>query len=141
MVQDSILKKFKFYLTRQDLSERTIRGYLNDLHYFQEWTTSLYDQPLSFLQASFSDLSAFRQSLLTTKRQKPAAVNRRIQALKRFFNWASDKDLISENPAAKLRFIRRQAPKKPQIILIIPYPQVLDKARHCAWFFTFKNEP
>ena len=125
MVQDSLIKKFKSYLIRQDLSERTIRGYLNDLHYFQGWTTSLYDQPLSLLRVSFSDLSAYRQSLLTTKRQKPAAVNRRVQALKRFFNWANDKKLISENPAAKLRFIRRQAPKQPSALTKTEVHQLL----------------
>ena len=116
MNRDTLLKKFQSYLDRQDLSERTIRGYLNDLHYFQEWTASIYDHPISLSKAAFSDLSAFRQSLLTTKRQKPAAINRRIQALKRFFNWAHGKDLIDENPAANLRFIRRQAPKKPNAL-------------------------
>jgi|SaaInlV_200m_DNA_3_1039701.scaffolds.fasta_scaffold12744_2 site-specific recombinase XerD len=125
MTTGTLLKKFQFYLDRQDLSERTIRGYLDDLHYFQEWTTSIYDQPSSLSQSTFSDLSAFRQSLLTTKRQKPAAINRRIQALKRFFNWAHDKNTIDENPAAKLRFIRRQAPKKPNSLTKTEVHQLL----------------
>ena len=125
MTKDTLLKKFQFYLDRQDLSERTIRGYLNDLHYFQEWTASIYGKPISLSHTNFSDLSAFRQSLLTAKRQKPAAINRRVQALKRFFNWAHDKEIINENPAAKLRFIRRQAPKQPSSLTKIEVHQLL----------------
>ena len=45
-----------------------------------------------------------------------SSVNRRIQALKRLFDWADDHGLLvvtHENPTEHLRFMRRKAPTQP----------------------------
>jgi len=52
--------------------------------------------------------------LVEKTRKKSSSVNRRIQSLKRFFNWAIDKRLIKINPAKDIRFMRRSSPTSPQ---------------------------
>lgn len=113
MEQTSVYS-FKKYLNKQDLSKRTINGYLDDLNFFCQWYMEVQNEKTDLLAVSHFELQAFRQYLVVGKRQKVSAVNRRIQALKRFFNWAHNQGVISdENPVENLRFMRRQSPTQP----------------------------
>ena len=108
------IARFEHYLVHQDLAQRTVRGYLDDLHYFWAWFEEVQNSPTDILNVTGFELQAFRQYLVNGKRQKVSAVNRRIQALKRFFNWATTQGLMSgENPVEHLRFMRRQASAQP----------------------------
>lgn len=108
------IARFEQYLIRQDLAQRTVRGYLDDLRYFREWFEEVQHTPTDLSKVTGFELQAFRQYLVNGKRQKVSAVNRRIQALKRFFNWAVTQGLISgNNPVENLRFMRKQAPIQP----------------------------
>lgn len=113
----TLLPRFKKYLIKQDLSERTIKGYLDDLHFFSDWYKEIQNKNISWTEITSFDLQTFRQYLVNAKRQKVSAVNRRIQALKRFFDWAHSHNFIkSENPVEHLRFMRRQSPSQPQAL-------------------------
>lgn len=115
--QFTLLTRFKRYLIKQDLSERTVKGYLDDLRYFSDWYEEIQNKKNNWNKITSFDLQTFRQYLVNGKRQKVSAVNRRIQALKRFFNWADDFGLVSkENPAEHLRFMRRQTPLQPHAL-------------------------
>ena len=110
----TLLPRFKKYLMKQDLSERTVKGYLDDLRFFSEWHEEIQNKKINWTKIKSFDLQTFREYLVTGKRQKVASVNRRIQALKRFFGWAySDKLIKGENPVEHLRFMRRQTPRQP----------------------------
>jgi integrase/recombinase XerC len=105
---------FQKYLITQDLSDRTVKGYLDDLRFFCQWYEEIQDKKIDILKMTSFELQAFRQYLVNVKRQKISAVNRRLQTLKRFFNWAYSQGLMSgENPVEHLRFMRRQAPTQP----------------------------
>lgn len=109
--------QFKRYLIKQDLSERTIKGYLDDLRFFAEWYEEIQNKKIAWTKITSFDLQSFRQYLVNGKRQKVTAVNRRIQALKRFFNWAENQKLIKgENPVEHLRFMRKQSPTQPHAL-------------------------
>lgn len=111
MYTDPTTSCFKKYLTKQDLAKRTIEGYLDDIRFFGEWYEEIQDKKIELLKVTGFELQAFRQYLVNGKRQKVSAVNRRIQALKRLFNWAFNQGMISsENPAEHLRFMRRPSP-------------------------------
>lgn len=106
--------RFKEYLLKQDLSSRTIKGYMDDLSFFSQWYEEIQNKKIDWLSLTHFELQAFRQYLTHAKRQKVSSVNRRIQTLKRFFNWAHHLGLIpKDNPAEHLRFMRRQAPTQP----------------------------
>jgi|GEM_PF-4276913 len=85
MSEDQWLPRFKQKLVQQDLAEATINGYLADLRYFCQWLEGLHDQPVDLAIVGVADIRAYRQDLVNRKRQKPATVNRRIQALRRLF--------------------------------------------------------
>jgi len=105
---------FENYLTKQGLSARTIKGYLDDLNFFSQWYEEIQDKETDLFKVTSFELQAFRQYLVNAKRQKVSAVNRRLQALKRFFNWAHAQGLVrGENPVEHLRFMRRQSPTQP----------------------------
>ena len=113
----ALTSRFKQYLIKQDLSERTVNGYLDDLRFFQGWYEEIQTQTLDWKSITSFDLQTFRQYLVNGKRQKVSAVNRRIQALKRFFNWAKEHKFIkNEDPTENLRFMRRQAPNQPNAL-------------------------
>lgn len=110
----TLTSQFKHYLTIQDLSERTVKGYLDDLRFFQGWYEEIQSKKLDWNVITSFDLQTFRQYLVNGKRQKVSAVNRRVQALKRFFNWAKENGFIkNEDPTEHLRFMRKQAPSQP----------------------------
>lgn len=116
MSKDPFISRFKKYLTKQDLSERTIKGYYDDLRFFSVWYEEIQNKKIEWIKITDFDLQTFRQYLVQGKRQKVSAVNRRIQALKRFFDWAHSHGLISENPVEHLRFMRRQSPSQPHAL-------------------------
>lgn len=113
MSEDQWLPRFKQKLVQQDLAEATINGYLADLRYFCQWLEGLHDQPVDLAIVGVADIRAYRQDLVNRKRQKPATVNRRIQALRRLFAWAKQTGLIDSNPTESIRFRRKPPPSQP----------------------------
>lgn len=113
MSEDQWLPRFKQKLIQQDLAEATINGYLTDLRYFCQWLEDLHEQPVNLAIVGVADIRAYRQDLVNRKRQKPATVNRRIQALRRLFAWAQQTGLIDSNPTESIRFRRKPPPSQP----------------------------
>lgn len=110
---DIWIEKFKANLLKQDMSERTINGYLYDLKVFKTWMDDFYQQPIDFIQITTTDLQAYREYLVRVKRYKVSSINRRIQAIKRFYSWLlkTTKNTL-EHPAKNIRFMR--SPKRTQ---------------------------
>ncbi|PSN13954.1 hypothetical protein C7293_13760 [filamentous cyanobacterium CCT1] len=63
--------------------------------------------PLSLLGASLADLKSW-SAALEAKGLKPATTQRKLAAAKSFYRWAWEEELLSSNPAARLR-----SPKVP----------------------------
>ena len=116
MSRDTWLARFEQTLMKQDLAETTIKGYLGDVRLFCRWLDEIHADPVDLATVEIADLRAYRQYLVNQQRQKPAAVNRRLQALRRFFAWAKRTGLIEDNPAESIRFRRRPAPKQPSAL-------------------------
>ncbi|MBF5060174.1 tyrosine-type recombinase/integrase [Candidatus Neptunochlamydia vexilliferae] len=112
-MEKDLLKDFEQQLKKQDLSARTISGYLNDIFFFKKWVTQIYGKEVPFSQIAKEDIKAFRQDLLTIKRQKATSINRRLQSLKRFFDWAHRHKHTKVNPCTSVRFVRLQRGNQP----------------------------
>lgn len=80
MSGDTWLSRFQQHLIRQDLAEISIEGYLADLHHFFHWLADWHDCSVDLV--TVADIRTYRQYLVNSKRQKPASVNRRLQALR-----------------------------------------------------------
>jgi integrase/recombinase XerC len=61
-------------------------------------------------------LQSFKNYSVNTKRLKTCSINRKIQSLKRFFQFLSDKRIIKENPTLKTKFVRRVKATKPNAL-------------------------
>jgi site-specific recombinase XerC len=96
-------------LTREDVAPVTVRGYRSDLGLFAAW----YDgHPLEKLAAS--DLAHFRQYLSRERSMKPASINRKLEALRRFCRWAHTSGRLRTNVAAELRLARTPRGTRPK---------------------------
>jgi integrase/recombinase XerC len=99
-------------LAREDIASVTVRGYRSDLGLFAAW----YDgHPIEKLTAS--DLAHFRQYLSRERAMKPASVNRKLEALRRFCRWAHTTGKLRTNAAAELKLARAPRATRPKGLL------------------------
>jgi site-specific recombinase XerD len=106
------LTAFLKALAREDVASVTVRGYHSDLGQFAVW----YDgQPIEKLTAS--DLAHFRQYLSRDRSMKPASVNRKLEALRRFCRWPHTTGKLRTNVAAELKLARAPRGMRPKGLL------------------------
>jgi site-specific recombinase XerD len=106
------LAAFLKALAREDIASVTVRGYRSDLGLFAVW----YDgHPMEKLTAS--DLAHFRQYLSRDRALKPASVNRKLEALRRFCRWAHTTGKLRTNVAAELKLARAPRGTRPKGLL------------------------
>ena len=101
-------------LQTADLALATRRGYAADLGRFRAWIEKGRGEAVRLRRITTVDLASYRQYLIRSEKLRAARVNRKVQALKKFFGWAQHKQLIPANPAASLRFLRRQERAQPR---------------------------
>lgn len=107
---DNPLEAFVVFLAEHtNVCERSARLYVAHLQRFAAWLEQRYQAHL--LEATTRDLGEYRAQL--AERQKPASVNAALAALRRFYSWAADTDLLAKNPAQHLVDVEAQqlAPK------------------------------
>ena len=109
---DGMFRDFACSLEAADLAAATRRGYAADLGRFRAWIGDGRGESVVLRRITTVDLANYRQHL--TEKLRAASVNRKVQALKKFFGWAEHKKLIPTNPAASLRFLRRQERAQPK---------------------------
>ncbi len=110
---EGVAKEFAGSLRAADLAESTRRGYAADLGRFRSWIEQSQGTQVPLRRISTADLASYRQHLIRVEKLRAASVNRKVQALKRFFAWAEQKKLIPANPASALRLLRRQKRLQP----------------------------
>jgi integrase/recombinase XerC len=111
---DALLKDFVRGLRAADLAEATRRGYAADLRLFRRWIEEARGADVRLRRISAVDLVNYRQHLIRSEKLRAASVNRKVQALKKFFAWAEHKRIVPSNPAAGLLFLRRQRQTRPK---------------------------
>jgi site-specific recombinase XerD len=99
-------------LAREDVASVTVRGYRSDLGLFAVWYGG---HPLEKLTAS--DLAHFRQYLSRERSMKPASVNRKLEALRRFCRWAHTSSKLRINVSAGLKLARAGRGTRPKGLL------------------------
>jgi integrase/recombinase XerC len=104
MLGEALLDAFARRLAEQDLSPVTTRGYRHDLERFRCWIEAGRGAaPLAGITAI--DLINYRQHLIGAERLQATTVNRKIQALKKFFGWARQSGQVKTDVSAELRFL------------------------------------
>lgn len=59
------------------------------------------------------DIVNYRQHLINVKRLKPATVNRRLNAIRRFCRWIKKQGLLNTDPSKDIKIVRAQSRHRP----------------------------
>jgi len=108
MVRDAdndLLARFEEYLLRLGLSPATVVNYLADMRGFARWCVES-GRGGSLLSLTAADVQTYCQHLQTERRLSAATVNRHLQAIRRFCDFARQADLMASNPAAEVKLIQ-----------------------------------
>lgn len=116
MNHNDLLNEFRTALEKQDLSPASITSYLQGIKVFTTWVLDFYQQDVGLIEVTSNDLRAYREYISKVLRRKPATINHHIQVLKRFYAWALQAGLISDDPASTIHFVKRVTTTKPQAL-------------------------
>lgn len=120
-----MIKPFlKYLLQEKRYSTHTVSAYETDLLQFQDYLECI-DISLTPEEASHKMLRAWVVSLIEAE-INPRSVNRKIASLRSFYKFLLKRELISENPASKLRPLKT-AKTLPEFVLKEEMNNLLDR--------------
>jgi site-specific recombinase XerD len=123
------LQAFAGYLTEQDRSPVTIRGYISDIRIYAAWSARAKGEPFRLPDWSASDMRAYRQSL-SEAGARPHTINRKLAALVAYGHWAVQTSKLAHNPALNIRNVES-----------VPLaPKWLDKRQRAALVRAVEND-
>lgn len=107
------ITEFIAELQREEAAKRTTDSYRSDLLCFARWFATSIGEDFSAQGVTPTDLRDYKAYLVTVERRKPATVNRRLAALRRFFQWAKASGLTQEMPTDSVKGVQSvsRAPK------------------------------
>ena len=100
-IRQTALDRFRSYLERRQYSAHTITSYALDLRLF------FTEVPVPLAQVSFREIDQFVEH---QHDRSWATINRRLNALKHFFAFCLEHQLVSGNPVKPSHFARRGRP-------------------------------
>lgn len=113
LLEDPRLQKYIESLRRADLANLTVRGYVYDLQTFLRWWQGDRSE-VRLEHLTTADLIAYRNHLVGEKQARPATVNRRLEALRRFCRWAHQNKVLEEDVVASMHPLRTVPRHRPQ---------------------------
>jgi integrase/recombinase XerD len=110
-------------------------NYLADLRAFLRWSEKVNGRACSPLDLATSDIQAFCSYLQDTKKQSPATVNRRIQALRKFYDFAIVQGWTDTNPAEEVSLLSENASLRSRSLTPDDIDRLLNVVRnsHRRW--------
>ncbi|MBN1135594.1 MAG: tyrosine-type recombinase/integrase [Anaerolineae bacterium] len=111
---DRLLKLFEEHLADSALAPVTIVNYLADLRAFLRWGEMAKGADCSPFCLNAKDIGAYCAYLLQTKGHAEATVNRRLQALRKFYNLAVQQGWMDANPADPVPLLSNVSPQRNQ---------------------------
>src|SRR5215210_6589236 len=100
---DQLVDRFLQDLARQETSPQTRRSYRLDLLHFANWFAKTVGEGFSPEAVTPTDVREYRGYLINVEKRQPATVNRRLAALRRFFQWAKASGLAKELPTENVK--------------------------------------
>ena len=110
-LQDTLLP-YADYLAESGLSELTVKNYVADLKHLASWVAG--NDGSSVLITSGDDIEAYRLDLVTAKAHPPATVNRRLQAIRKFFRYALERGLVDADPSLGIKLLPQSRSEGPR---------------------------
>lgn len=114
---DDFLKYKKIY---DDAAPNTLKNYVIDLRIFFEFTEGKFN-------VNNKTINNFVEYLLNEKKEKRSTINRRLSALKSYYNYLYNEEIIERNPGSKIKYLRKEPPKLKNILPQDEIFKILDK--------------
>jgi site-specific recombinase XerD len=109
---NGLLQKFETLLSSTALAPATVANYLADLRAFLRWSEETKGSSCSPLSLETADVEEFCTYLEETRGQAPSTVNRRIQALRKFYSLAVAEGWTDDNPAEGVSLLRESTSER-----------------------------
>lgn len=91
-------------------SLHTQQAYARGIRHFLDWYVSVYEADFKMETVMARDVRDWQAHQQQIEQSAPATVNQRLSAIKRFFKWAQQQDLVTTNPAEHAKTIRLDQP-------------------------------
>lgn len=127
---NGLLEQFEAHLVDAALAPATVVNYLADLRAFLRWSEKTKGHERSPLSLATADIQTFCSYLQDTKKQSPATVNRRIQALRKFYDFAIVQGWIQTNPAEDVSLLSESASRRSRSLTPDDIDRLLDAVQH-----------
>src|SRR5215213_5968466 len=95
---DRLIGRFLQDLERQETSPKTRDAYRLDLLHFAGWFVQTLGESFTLEAVTPTDVREYRGHLMNVEHRQPSTVNRRLAALRRFFQWAKATGQAKELP-------------------------------------------
>lgn len=95
------------------MTPKTLVNYRSDLLHVARWFEGSRGELFSAAAITPTDLRDYRSHLITVEGKKPATVNRRLAALRKFFGWAKGAGLVVDRPTDAVRGVE-ESPRAPK---------------------------
>lgn len=109
------LTLFQEYLVRRGMSPATVKNYLADLQVFVRWYGAQVGSGSSLLDFAAADLRAYRAEM-SSNGLATSTINRRLQALRKFGQFAVESGLRAYNPARDVARLRPGQLSPPRVL-------------------------
>lgn len=110
-LQDT-LAAYEKYLVDSGLSQVTITGYLGDIKQFASWLAG--EGRTSLLAGTSQEIRRYCLQLVMAKAHPPATVNRRLQAIRKFFKYAVHTGLVDEDASSGIKLLPQPRSEGPR---------------------------
>lgn len=115
-IVEELFTRFEEHLARLALASTTIVNYLADLKTFARWHADAKGAAYSLLELTPDDIREYRCHMQTNEEWAPATINRRLQAVRKFYSFAMETGLTESNPASEVQLIPRPGPNLPRAL-------------------------
>jgi len=113
LTPEKALAAFADALAEDDASASTCSGYVQDVRGFFAWYGTVEGKRSPIRNVRAPDLGAYRDFLLDVERRKATTVNRKLQAIKRFYRHAVEAGWRKGDPTRKTKSVRTSKRLRP----------------------------
>jgi site-specific recombinase XerD len=111
-----LFAQFKAHLTKAGLSRTTIANYLADVRVFAGWVAQTKADTFALSNITASDIQNYCQYLQAVKQSPISTINRHLHSIRKLCSFAVDRGLMSSDPAAAVKLLRRPQPLSPRTL-------------------------
>jgi integrase/recombinase XerD len=127
--ENGLLEQFENDLSNAALAPATVVNYVADLRAFLRWSKETRDDAASLLGLTTEDIQAYCCYLRDTKGHAPTTVNRRIQALRKFYDLFVERGWTDDNPAGDVSLLDEGVSERSRSLTDADVGQLMEAVR------------